>query len=378
MPTLPRVLHIVENLDRGAVENWLVRMLLHASRRAIELDWTFYCALPRPGALDEQARSAGARIVTSPVPLARKVAFVSALRAELSRHRYDVMHCHHDLLSAVYMTAAFGLGLPRRIVHAHNADENLPTPSAAKVALLREPMRRLCLTAERVVGISDHTLDTLLGGRPRRPGRDVVLSYGVDPAPFAASPIDRAEFRRSLALPDDAQILLFGGRIVPEKNPLFAVDVLAALRRISPKAVLVFAGAGSLEDRVRQRANALGVADAVRLLGWRNDLPAVMSASDWFILPRPEHPIEGFGLAVVEAQLAGLRMLLSRGIPDDPLLPTASFRRLPLADGAERWAAAALDLMEAPAPDQAAALGALAHSPMDMDTALAALMGLHE
>jgi glycosyltransferase involved in cell wall biosynthesis len=364
-------------MDRGAVESWLVRMLGHARKRGLPVDWTFYCALGRPGALDDAARAAGARIVYSPAPLAQKSAFVRALRAELARTRYAVMHCHHDLISAVYMVAATGLGIPRRIVHAHNADEHMPTASALKRRLGLAPMRRICLGAERVVGISNHTLDTMLGGRPRRPGRDFVHYYGVDPTPFDAQPLDRAEFRRSLDVAEDAQILLFGGRIVPEKNPVFAVDVIAALRRSVPKAALVYAGTGSLEEAVRARARSLNVTDAVRLIGWRGDLPAVMAACDLFVLPRPERPMEGFGLAVVEAQLAGLNLLLSRGIPDDALLPTAVFRRLALADGAESWARSAAELLAAPRPSKANALAALAASPMDMDRALADLQRLH-
>ena len=115
----------------------------------------------------------------------------------------------------------------------------------------------------------------------------------------------------------------------------------------------------------------------MRLLGWRNDLPEIMSCSDWFILPHPEHPMEGFGLAVVEAQLAGLRMLLSRGILDDPLLSTASFRRLALSVGPEQWARAAMELLNSPAPSRPDALGALRESPMNMDRALTELLGLH-
>jgi hypothetical protein len=38
-----KVIHIVENLDLGAVENWLVRMLRHARAAGIGVDWTFYC-----------------------------------------------------------------------------------------------------------------------------------------------------------------------------------------------------------------------------------------------------------------------------------------------------------------------------------------------
>jgi glycosyltransferase involved in cell wall biosynthesis len=376
--TAPRVLHIVENLDRGAVENWLVRMLRHARAAGQAPDWTFYCALGVPGALDHEARALGARILYSPVPVSRKIAFARALRDEIRNGRYDVIHAHHDLVSGLYMAAAAGLPPALRLVHAHNADEIVLTPNPLKQALLRGPLRRTGLAmADRILGISNHTLDTYLAGRPRRVGRDVVHYYGVDPAPFRDITVNRTAFRRALGLADDALILLFGGRLVPEKNPVFAVDVLAALRAREPRAVLVYAGAGSEEAAIVPRAAALGVSDSVRLLGWRSDLPHVMAQADWFILPRPEHPMEGFGLAVVEAQLAGLRMLLSRGISDDPLLPTASYRRLGLAEAPDAWADAAMALLQEPAPSREAALAALTRSPFDMDTALAHLNQLH-
>ena len=233
----PRVLHIVENLGRGAVENWLVRMLGHARSLGQETDWTFYCALGQPGALDDQARSLGARIVYSPVPIGRKAAFARALRAEIATRRYDVVHAHHDLVSGLYMLAAIGLPVGLRLIHTHNADEIVLTPSPLKQALLREPLRRTGLAlADRILSNSHHTLDTYLGGRARREGRDIVHYYGVDPAPFRDIHVDRAAFRRDLGLADDALILLFGGRLVPEKNPVFAVDVLAALRAREPRA----------------------------------------------------------------------------------------------------------------------------------------------
>ena len=70
-------------------------------------------------------------------------------------------------------------------------------------------------------------------------------------------------------------------------------------------------------------------------------------------------------------------MLLSRGILDDPLLPTASFRLLALSDGPKAWAKAAMELMQLPAPPRDAALAALRESPFDMDTALSDLLSLH-
>jgi len=353
-------------------------MLEHARKRGIKVDWTFYCILEQPGSLDSKAQALGARVVHSPIPIVRKVEFIRVLRQELRRCGYDVLHCHHDILSAVYLGASFGLPMRRRIVHVHNADESIPSGSRFRQQLFREPMRHVCLRmADRIVGISSHTLDTFLAGRARRPERDSVHYYGVDPSPFTNVCANRSGFRRSLHLPEDAPILLFAGRMVPEKNPVFAVEALAKLRGLQPHAVGVFAGSGSQEQHVLKHARELGIEDSVRLLGWREDLPEIMSCSDWFILPHPEHPVEGFGLAVVEAQLAGLRMLLSRGILDDALLATACFRRLPLADGPMMWAKAAMELLRDPTPSRAAAVAALKESPMDMDRALEGLLQVY-
>lgn len=374
----PRVLHVVENLNRGAVENWLVRMLRHARIRGTEIDWSFYCALPQPGALDSETAALGARVLTSPVRIGRKAPFVRALRAVLHDGRFDVLHCHHDIVSAVYLLASIGMPIGRRIVHVHNADENVLTPSPLKQMLLREPMRRVCLgMADRIVGISNITLDTFLAGRARRLGRDVVHYYGIDPSAFRATTTDRAAFRRAFGLAEDARIVLFAGRVVPEKNPLFALDVLAEMRRLDASVAGVFVGAGSLEGALAARAAELGIEGSFRMLGWRNDVPDIMCCCDWFILPRPEEPMEGFGIAVVEAQLAGLRLLLSRGIADDPLLPAAHVRRLALAAGAEAWAKAAIDLLDEPAPSRSETFAALKRSPMDMDTALDNLLAIH-
>ncbi|MGH6957218.1 MAG: glycosyltransferase [Caulobacteraceae bacterium] len=374
----PRTLHIVESLHRGAVETWLVRMLEHGTRRRVALDWTFYCTEAPPADLEAKARALGAAVIYSPAPLRRPLAFARALRRELRRGRYEAIHCHHDLVSGLYLLATAGLPLKRRVVHIHNADESVPTRSRLKQRLYRPTLRRLCLGfADRIAGISDHTLDTFLSGRPRRAGRDRVVFYGVDPRPFERACAARATFRQALGLSPAAPLLLFFGRMTPEKNPIFTVDILAALRRPLPETVAVFAGAGGLEGAVRERAAKLGQADAVRFLGWRSDAAEVMSACDWFVLPRPHTPMEGFGLAVVEAQLAGLRLLLSMGVSDAPLLSGACYRRLALDSGAEAWADAAADLWAAPPPSRHAALEALKASPMDMDCALAGLMELH-
>lgn len=374
--TAPRVLHVIDSLGRCSVEAWLLQTLRIATAQGISLNWTFYCVSPVPGSREAEALALGAKIVRSPVELRHTTSFMRALRAELKNGKYQVLHAHHDLMSAVYLASATGLPL-RKIVHVHNADETVPSPNAIKRGLLRPVLRRICLTvSDYIVANSEHSLEIFLKGRKPRLGRDFVQFLGIDPVPFRTVIDDKPFLRRKLSLPENAQILLFAGRMTPEKNPVLVVDIFAELRRKNPSAFCVFVGDGSLEAATKERARLLGIAQFVRFTGWRHDIPEIMAASDWFILPHPEYPPEGFGIAVVEAQLAGLRLLLSRGVRDAPLLPTAVFRRLPLAASPNAWAEAAMSLASE-SPSRSAALDALKNSPMNPEFALRELLDLH-
>src|SRR5665213_399679 len=93
-----RVVHVVESLDAGAVESWLLTMLRTARDVRIPLDWTFYCVLPRAGKHDALARELGATVLHSPVELHSTAAFIRNFRRTLRDGRFDVLHCHHDIV----------------------------------------------------------------------------------------------------------------------------------------------------------------------------------------------------------------------------------------------------------------------------------------
>ncbi|MCX6907902.1 MAG: glycosyltransferase [Verrucomicrobia bacterium] len=366
-------------MHTNSIEAWLARMHRHAVKSDIPVDWHYHVQSIEPGALEERYQELSGRVIRSRRSLSPPWAFFRDFHEVCRMGNYDVVHVHADLMSALYLVAARLAGHAKLIAHVHNADETVPVGSAWKKSLLREPMRRTCLVlADKIVGVSNHTLDTFLQGRPRRPGRDVVQYLGIDPKPFLKASADQVQFRRELGLPQDSLVLLFANRFVPEKNPIFALEVLGELRKLEPRAVGVFVGSGGEEQALRTRVSALGLKEGTRFLGWRIDVPDIMCCCDWFILPHLEKPMEGFGLAVVEAQLAGLRLLLSRGIADDPLLPGCCVRRLSLAEPASLWASEAYSQLNEFAPNRDEAAKALANSPMDMDRALANLIQIYQ
>lgn len=378
-----RVLQIVENLNTGAVENWLVRMFKASRRDYPNYQWTFFCVLGQPGRLDEEVRAFGGEIIYSPYNLSQNRAFFRALRQVMKEGHYDVMHCHHDIMSAVYLWASLGIPIHRRIVQVHNADLGLPTPNPIKAILLWKLMQRTCLRADRIVGISRHTLSTFTGKSKPKQGRDVVLYYGVDTSKFPRQVENKPHLRQRLNLPVNKKIILFAGRMDWFKNPLFVVEILRHLASRDPDVIAVFAGKGPLENEVRQLAKQHSLEDKVMVLGWFEDTATLMRACDVFVFPRVETRAqgigkEGLGLVVMEAQAAALPILMSRGVPEDVLVVSELVEIVPLVSGAQVWAEAVLRILSKPRLSPETALQKIETSPFSMSAGVANLMALYK
>jgi len=373
-----RVLHIVETLNDQAVENWLLRVLRTAVRDYPHIHWTFFCVVGKRGRLDDEARALGAEVIHSPYEIGDKRRFFRSLREVMKRGRYDILHCHHDIMSAVYLAASAGLPFRKRIVHLHNTSLSLPTPSKVKMGLAREPMKQVCLRmADQIVGISKEALESLIGNRAPEPGRHRVLHYAVDTARFAQASVDRAEFRRSLGFSPATRILLFVGRIVDYKNPQFVLDILEHLAPAIPEVAAVFAGTGNKETELRERAKQRSLENRVRLLGFRDDVPELMLNSDVLLWPSVENPKEGLGLGIVEAQAAGLPIIMSRSAPDEAIVVPDLVNVLTLSAGAGNWAEKAAEILSRTPINRQLALAMVESSSFSMNAGVRNLVALY-
>lgn len=126
-----------------------------------------------------------------------------------------------------------------------------------------------------------------------------VVHSGVDVKLFAQGDGSRIRHETGFA---DALVVGWAGRLDPEKNCLLFIEAASMVHTRLPYVRFVVAGDGEEHAVVRERAGTLGLADFIRFLGNRNDMPDVMAAFDVFVLSSRN---EGFGRVLVEAMAAG-------------------------------------------------------------------------
>jgi glycosyltransferase involved in cell wall biosynthesis len=150
-----------------------------------------------------------------------------------------------------------------------------------------------------------------LAANRRAHDNSLVIYNGVDSAHFEPVAAFEQAKRLRAKIGVGPQGLLIGtvGKMRPEKNQEVLLTALRRLRVSGVDAHLVIAGDGPLRDFLRRRAAELEVADRVTFIGEVEDVRAVLTAMDVFVLPSTA--VESFSNAALEAMAVGRPVILS-------------------------------------------------------------------
>nr|WP_245886966.1 D-inositol-3-phosphate glycosyltransferase [Kineococcus xinjiangensis] len=250
---------------------------------------------------------------------------------------YDLVHSHYWLSGQVGWLAAERWGVP--LVHTMHTMAKVKNANLAEGDVPEPPGR--VIGEQQVVDAADHLVANTVEERRElvelygaAPERVSVVPPGVDLATFAPGPEPdpRAAARARLGLPQDAELLLFVGRIQPLKAPDVLVRAAGRLLARQPgrRGRLLVAVLGGLSGSGRNRPSALS--DLVR----SQDLEGVVrlhppvsrvELAEWYraadLVAVPSYS-ESFGLVALEAQacatpvvaagVGGLRTAVADGV----------------------------------------------------------------
>jgi glycosyltransferase involved in cell wall biosynthesis len=224
--------------------------------------------------------------------------------------KMDIIHVHHPFTSgqlALRYCRANNIPLvftnhTRYDLYAH---AYLPmVPDAWGDAFLRAYMPSFCKACDLVIAPSKG-LKQVLGDLGVESPVEVIPN-GVDVHPFQAVELPVA--RESLGFTDDDLLLVYMGRVGPEKNLAFLLRAFAGIAKTYENVNLLILGDGPERENLEDRVRVMGINERVKFTGMipYPELPAYMAAADVFVTASVTevHP-----LSVIEALASGLPVI---------------------------------------------------------------------
>lgn len=295
-----KVLVIGMTDNPGGMESVVMNYWRRMDRNRIQFDFLSY--FPRI-AYQEELEREGARCYVIPRKGGNLRTYGKALRSFYEAHRGEYTAIWYNTCSLAnidFLVAAKRTGIPGRIVHAHNAQNE-----ASKIKGLFHCINRhrIAAYATEFWSCSDNAAAYFYPESVRTSASFWMVNNAIDLERFAFKEDAREKVREEFALSPDILVVGHVGRFSPQKNHSFLLEIFAKILKKRPDAKLLLVGQGELEEGIREKAKELGVLDDVIFTGARSDVEALLSAMDVFLFPSL---FEGLPLALLEAQAEGL------------------------------------------------------------------------
>jgi glycosyltransferase involved in cell wall biosynthesis len=318
-----RVAQMLARMDYGGIEMVVMNYYRHIDRSKIQFDFIVFegSELPQRKEIEEL----GGRVYEVP-PLRHPFAYNRAVFKLFEKNKYDIVHANMNTLSVFPLRMAKKAGVPVRICHNHST----AGPGETKKNILKNILRHFSrIYPTELFACSEYAGKWLYGDK----ASFRVIKNAIDIDRFRYNEKTRTEVRNKLGI-EDKLVLGHVGRFEPQKNHDFLLDIFHSVHQINPKTVLLLIGEGELEDKMKKKANELGLEDSVFFLGTMSDCAPYYQAMDAFVLPSL---YEGLGMVAIEAQAACLLCFLSERVPKEAALLDSTYF-LSLEQTPDEWA----------------------------------------
>jgi glycosyltransferase involved in cell wall biosynthesis len=292
-----RILHVLPRLDTGGAERVVVEIceaITAAGQKAL-----IAC---EGGALTQAALRAGAEIIEMPLATKSPIAMRRNARRLVRLMREKRIHLVHAHSRAPAWSALWATQRTKTpfVTTYHGAyDENMP---------LKRRYNAVMAGGDRVIAVSQFIAGLVRERHNVGEDRLRVIPNGVDLAKFDPAAVQGervARLAREWRLEMSGPTILLPGRLTGWKGQKILISALAVLRHRDAVVALVGSDQGreSYAQSLIAQAEALGVADRLRLPGPTEDMPAALMLAD--IVVNASTDPEAFGRTIIEAQAMG-------------------------------------------------------------------------
>lgn len=317
-----RVLQIVTYMGRGGLETMIMNYYRNIDRNKVQFD--FLVHRQEEADYDKEIVALGGKIYHMPMLNPFSKSYFNALDSFFKEHKYDIVHCHLDCMSAYPLKIAKKNGVRVRIAHSHNKsqDKNLKYP----IKLYSK--RLIPKYATHLLSCGKEAGDWMFNGK-----QYTILNNAIDAQSYRFDKQIREEMREQLGFNQEDFVIGHVGRFNPQKNHNFIIDVFNFVHKKNTAAKLVLVGTGDGQKAIKEKVESLALSDSVLFLGNRTDVNKILQAMDVFLFPSL---YEGLPLSIIEAQAAGLPCVISDNVPPECIV-TDLIEAASLDDALAKW-----------------------------------------
>jgi len=295
------LLDILRYLDRDVVEP----VLLHAERaewlREVDLSGiTCRAVFPASARVLEHSRDELAGLGARLSGMWQSIRPVRELRRAILEEDVDIVHT--NTLKCHVLGGLAAKWAKKPLVWDVR---DILEPGAARSLLLRVAK----ITRPHLVAMSAAVAESLADAHC-----DTTVVLGARPvAKYRPRPPDE-KLREELGLQPGAKVLSVIARLTPWKGHQILLRALREVLQQEPAARLLVIGdtgfwESDYKETLQKQAEALGCAEAVRWLGFREDVPELLALTDVVVLPSRDEP---FGMVLIEAMAAEKPVIATR------------------------------------------------------------------
>lgn len=337
-----RVLNIVGLMSPGGIETFIMNIYRSLDRNKVQFDFLTHKGID--GVFDNEIQSLGGRIYKMPqlregekTYYWKFLEYRSALKSFFKAHpEYHIIHGHMTNTASIYIPIARKYGkVTCFIAHSHLTQAR-PGLSGKITDLMH---KRIPSLATDYFACSEMAAKWIYPQKLIDQEKVIVVKNGVDPQKFHYDPDNAALLKSKMHL-SDKFVIGNVARFKTEKNHTFQIDIFNEIYKKDPNSILMLIGEGELMDNIKKKVVKLGLEKAVLFLGLRKDIPDLMQTMDVFLLPSL---YEGLPVVGIEAQAAGLPVIMSTGITKETDI-TGNVTFLNLQEGAKVWADKILEI----------------------------------
>lgn len=321
-----RILHVLGRLDRGGAETMVMNLYRQMDRKQIQFDFILHTT--DECSYSEEVRALGGRIYAVPAYTPSAAGqYRSAWKKFFGEHpEYKILHSHIRSTASLYLPIAKKYGLTT-IVHSHNTSSGKGIKAAVK-SVLQYPLR---FQADYLFACGRAAGEWLFGKRACGSERFFILPNAIETEKFKYNVQKRQEVRKSLGCHESTLVIGHVGRFERQKNHNFLLRIFAEIEKERPDSRLILVGEGELREKTEQAAMELELTEKTVFLGNRDDVNELLQGMDAMVFPSL---YEGLPVTIVEAQAAGLPVLMSDRVTKEVIM-TELVHQQSLPDGKE-------------------------------------------